>query len=1108
MENYFYFHRSFIFYKRAQIFRVMKISLILLLVSMGSIYASAYSQNRNITLNASNISLKEVIKQIEQQSEYTFFYNEDYIDLSQLVSLSANKKDIGLVLTSICSQAKLNCKFMENNLVVITSESQQKLPKITGKVTDPDGQPMFGVTVAIKGTQKAALTDTKGNFILETSDKKPKLVFSYVGFLTQEYEVTGEGAVNIVLQPSINSLSEVVVTALGIKRDKKTLTYASQQVSGEELQKSGNINFMDALNGKAAGVDIEKSSSGAGGSTKVILRGAKSLTGLSEPLYVIDGIPMVNNKGGQPGMWGGTDQGDGLSQLNPDDIESINILKGSNASILYGSQGANGVVVIVTKKGKSGKAVVTFSSNTTFQKIISTPALQFQYGSLNGAMESWSTTKGNYNSSFVNDFFQTGTNLVNNLSISGGNESTTAYFSYSNTTARGVIPNNTYGKNNITFKQSTKFLNDKLTISSSVMLAYEQTNNRSGAGYYLNPLTGLYQFPRDRDFSAFKNNYQVFNKDRNMYLQNWFVSDDKQSNPYWIINNQPEVDLVKRIIASTSVDYDISKHFKFQARANIDYADKSYNQKLYAGSNSTNVSANGAWNYSKLNDQSEYTDALLKYDNKFENFSLNALVGTSYSQSVTGDGIQVGNGTTNLLYPNIFTFQNMPQNVMINSIYGGKEIKEGLFGNIQAGYKEMVFLDLSGRNDWASTLAGTGHQSYFYPALGVSAIISQMVKLPKVISFAKVRVSSSETANEVPFNVIHPDNTIATAQGGITYNTQYPFTDLKPEMIQSNEFGTEWRFFQGRAGFDFTYYYDVSTNQFLTTTMPSGSGYTTRYINIGKIVNKGIELSIDLVPVKTTLLSWNTSFNYATNNNKVVQLDPLQPNKQIDYGSAEGYTTYIKSGGSYGDLYGFSFQRNTAGQIMLDATNGAPLKSATQVYLGNLVQKWSLGWNNNINYKDWSLNFLVSGHFGGKCVSQTEALLDGSGTSQRTADARNVGYVSINAIKGTTAVTQIDPYLYYTTIGGRNGILEPYVYDRTNVRLSQLSVAYNFNVKKLHIPVTGLSFSLVAQNLMYLYKKAPFDPELAISTNQQSQSLDCFDVPATRTLGFNLKVTF
>jgi len=997
---------------------------------------------------------------------------------------------------------------MENNLVVITSESQQKLPKITGKVTDQEGQPLFGVTVAIKGTQKAVLTDAKGNFILETKDKKPKLVFSYVGFTSQEYEVTGEGAVNIVLQPAVNSLEEVVVTALGIKRDKKTLTYASQQVSGDELQKTGNINFMDALNGKAAGIDIEKSSSGAGGSTKVVLRGSKSLTGLSEPLYVIDGIPMMNNKGGQPGMWGGTDQGDGLSQLNPDDIESINILKGSNASILYGSQGANGVVVITTKKGKAGKTLVSFSSNTTFQKIISTPALQYEYGSINGAMESWSTTKGNYNSSFVNDFFQTGYNLVNNLSISGGNDMTTAYFSYSNTTARGVIPNNTYGKNNITFKQTTKLLNDKITISSNVMLAYEQTNNRSGAGYYLNPLTGLYQFPRDRDFSTYKNNYQVFSKDRNMYLQNWFVSDDKQSNPYWIINNQPETDLVKRIIASTSLDYDIASHFKFQARANIDYADKTYDQKLFAGSDATNVSANGAWNYSKFYDQSVYTDALLKYDNKFGNISLNSLLGVSYSQSVTGDGVQVGNGTNNLLYPNIFSFQNMPPNVMINSIYGGKEIKQGAFANIQAGYKEMVFLDLSGRNDWASTLAGTGHQSYFYPAVGVSAIISQMIKLPKYISFAKVRASSSETANEVPFNVVHPGNTIATSLGGINYSTQYPYTDLKPEMIQSNELGTEWKFLNGRLGFDFTYYYDVSTNQFLTVSMPSGSGYTFRYINVGKIVNKGIELSVDAEPVKSNIFSWKTSFNFATNNNKVVQLVPGQPNYQVDYGSAEGYTTYIKSGGSYGDLFGYAFQRNSAGLIILDPTSGAPLKTGTQIYLGNLEQKWSLGWNNNINYKDLTISFLISGHFGGKCVSQTEALLDGSGTSQRTADARNVGYVSINAIKGTTAVTQIDPYLYYTTIGGRNGILEPYVYDRTNVRLGQLSVSYNFNVKKLHIPLTGLSFSLVAQNLMYIYKKAPFDPELAISTNQQSQSLDCFDVPATRTLGFNLKVTF
>ncbi len=1012
-----------------------------------------------------------------------------------------------LVLSANLSWAS-NVGKISHNDAAISNELQQSKIKVSGKVTDQNGQPMYGVTVSIKGTQKATLTDANGAFNVEVSNPKSTLVFTFIGYTALEHKLNGENSVSISMVPSEKMLGEVVVTALGIKRDKKTLTYASQQVSGEELQKSGNINFMDALNGKAAGINIEKSSSGAGGSTKVVLRGSKSLTGLSEPLYVIDGVPMVNNKGGQPGMWGGTDQGDGLSQLNSDDIESINILKGSNASILYGSQGANGVVVITTKKGKSGKTVVSFSSSATFQHIIATPELQYNYGSVNGAQESWATTKGNYNSSFVNDFFQTGTNFVNNVSISGGNEKTTAYFSYSNTTARGVVPNNTYGKNNVTFKQSTKLFNDKLTISSNVMLASEKTNNRSGAGYYLNPLTGLYMFPRDRDFNSYKTNYELFSKDRNMYLQNWFVSDDKQSNPYWIINKEPEVDMVKRIIANTEIDYDIMSHLKFQVRANLDYSDKSYDQKLYAGSNATNVSANGAWNYTKYNDQSLYTDALLKYDNKFGAFSLNALLGYTYSQTTSGDGIQVGNGTNNLLYPNIFTFQNMPSNVMINSIYGGKIIKEGAFANAQLGYKEMLFLDLSARNDWASTLALSGHESYFYPAVGVTALISQMVKLPDFISFAKLRASSSKTANEVPFNVVNPGNTIAGALGGINYYTGYPFNDLKPEMIQSNELGTEWKFLNGRVGFDFTYYYNVSTNQFLTVNMPSGSGYTFRYINVGKIVNKGVEISVDAEPFKTDNFSWKTSFNFNANNNKVKELVKDQPNYRVDYGSSEGYATYIQAGGSYGDLYGYAFQRNAAGQILLDPTSGAPLKSATQVYLGNLVSKWSLGWNNNINYKDFSISMLISGKFGGKAVSQTEALLDGQGVSKRTGDARDLGYVAINGMKGTTAVTQINPQLYYTTIGGRNGILEPYVYDRTNVRLSQLSVAYNLNVKKLHLPFTAASFSIVGQNLLYFYKKAPFDPELAISTNQQNQSLDCFDVPATRTFGFNLKVTF
>lgn len=707
----------------------------------------------------------------------------------------------------------------------------------------------------------------------------------------------------------------------------------------------------------------------------------------------------------------------------------------------------------------------------------------------------------------MKDFFQTGSNLVNTVSISGGNEKTTAYFSYGNTSSTGVIPNNEYQKNNVTFQQSTKLLNDKLNIRSNVMLTSEKSENRNTAGYYLNPLTGLYFFPRDKDFASYKENYEKFSTERNMNVQNWFVSDHHQSNPYWLINNQPKTDLTKRVIASITAEYEITKNLKFQTRGSYDYAEKSYEQRFYAGGNSTNISENGRWNYKKYDDELIYTDGIFTYQNKFGDFSLNGVLGASYQKSVYGNGVSVDNGTNSLIYPNVFNFQNLPTNVQVKSIYSGKIIKEAIFANAQIGYKDMLFLDLSGRNDWASTLAGTGNDSYFYPAIGLSGILTQMFEMPDFVSFAKVRASHSTVANEVPFNRVSPLNTI-NGNNGMDWTSQKPFTNLKPEMLRSLELGTDWKFFDGRVGLDLTYYNINSQDQFITLPAPSGSGYTYYYINAGEIVNKGVEITVNAEPVRSDNFGWNTALNFSKNKNEIVELVPEFADKKIEYGSSEGYVTYVIAGGSFGDLYGYKFKRNDSGQIMLDETSGRPLKTAEQEYLGNLEPKFSLGWNNSFNYKQFTLNFLINAKIGGKAFSQTEAMLDGYGVSKRSGEARDNGGVEINAIQGTTPVTKIGAELYYTTVGDRNGISEEYVYDRTNIRLTQFALSYDLDVKKLDLPIKAASISAVGQNLFFLYKKAPFDPELTMSTDLNSQSLDNFNVPSTRTFGFNLKITF
>ena len=983
--------------------------------------------------------------------------------------------------------------------------------KVSGTVTDPDGSSIPGAAIIQKGTTIGTTSNMEGKYSISVSSSNATLQFSFVGMKTVEEVVNGRSVINVKMQSESLGITEVVVTALGIQRDKKTLTYASQQVSGEEMLKARDQNFMNALSGKTAGLDIKTSSSGAGGSTKAVLRGNKSLVGLSEPLYVIDGIPMVNNKGGQPDSYGGTDGGDGLSSLNSDDIESINVLKGANASILYGSQGANGVVLITTKKGKEGKVNVTISSSTMVESVSGLPDFQFSYGATGGSDYSWSKSKGNYMTSYIKDFFQKGITATNSISVSGGNNKTTTYFSYSNVSATGVLPTNKYSKNNFSFNQSTKLFNDKLTISSNVMFSTEVSKNRPGAGYYNNPLTGLYLFARERDFESYKTNYQVLNKDRNLNMMNWYSTEEKMNNPYWEIYNNPKLNTSYRAIASLKLSWDITKKLKFDIRGNIDYNDKLNDYRYAAAGNSVSVSPNGSWNYSKFNDKSIYTDGILSYNDKFGELSLTALVGASYLHNVFNNGMSVANGTTSLMYPNFFSFTNMPYNVMFNQGISNI-IKQGAFANLQLGFKEMLFLDISGRNDWASTLALTGNQSYLYPAVGLTAIVSQMITLPEVISFAKVRGSLSKTANEVPYNVVNPRNGIGGAGtpsgiGGISRNTQVPFTNLKPEEISGTEYGAELRFFGGRIGTEFTYYSDVSKNQFLTLSAPSGSGYTYYYVNAGEITNKGFELTVDAEPVKTSNLTWKSSVNLSQNKNKIVTLIESNPDYQVG-GDNEGFAAIIKAGGSFNDVWIYNFAKDAQGRIILDA-KGVPTKAAKQEKVGNVNPDFILGWNNTVNFKDFYVSALVNGKFGGVAFSKTEAFLDSYGVSKRTGDVRDAGStMPINAVQGTTAVTSIDPVVYYGAVGDRNRIMEPYIFSRTNVRLAQLVIGYNLNVQKLKLPVKEASISLIGRNLFFFYKKAPYDPEQSMSTANNMQSNEVFSMPATRTYGVNLKVTF
>ncbi len=980
---------------------------------------------------------------------------------------------------------------------------------VNGTVTDQEGVPLPGATIVVIETNDGATTDFDGNYSISAADGLT-LEISFVGYESQQVVVGADAVYNVSLVEG-NALDEIVVTALGIKRAEKTLTYASQTVKSEDLTQARDISFANSLNGRAAGVEIRKSASGAGGSTRIILRGNKSLSGDSQPLIVIDGVPIVNNRGSQPGTWGGIDSGDGLSQINPDDIESINILKGANASILYGSQGANGVILITTKSGEEGDAKVTINSGVTFESVIKLPELQYNYGA-SGGQNSWDATPGNYDSSFVDDFFQTGANYVNSVSISGGGKKTKAYFSYYNSTSTGIMENFKYQKNNVSFKQSTKFLNDKMTISSNILLTDEKTDNRAPAGYYLNPLTALYMHPRERDFNDFKN-YETFNAATNMMDQNFPFNYHFLSNPYWIMNKQPKEDKIRRAISSLNLNYEISDKLSFQARASYDFSNKSYEQQHAAGSNPTNTGSNGRWDYRQFTDELFYSDAIFTYNNDFsDDLTFNAVLGASLQKTTFGNGVNVTTGGDGVLfYANEFNFQNLPTNIQVQSTLSSRIEKQALFANFVFGYKDAIFLDVAGRNDYASTLALTGNESYFYPSYGISAIISELVTLPEVISFAKVRVSSASVGNEVPFNKINPANTV-TAAGGVNRNTQKPFTDLKPEMIETTEFGLDLRLLNNRIGIDLAVYDIKSTDQYLQLSAPAGSGYTTYFVNAGEITNNGIELSLRGNIIEKDNLSWTSIVNITQNKNKIVSIHPDIAN--LSTGSGEGFGSRMVAGGSIGDFYVSAFDRDSQGRIIVDAT-GQPQKvndtGADVNFAGNAEPEVSVGWSNNFTFGDkFSAGFIINGKFGGKVFSKTEMMLNGSGTSLRSGQARDNGGVSINGVDlNGNAVSSVPAAVWYSNngIGDRNGISEPYVYDRTNIRLTQLSLAYNIDTTSLGIPVEAATLSLIGNNLLYS-AEAPFDPELAMSTNRNSQGIDNFNLPSTRTIGMNLRLTF
>ena len=997
---------------------------------------------------------------------------------------------------------------------------EEKCAVVKGVVCDAQGEAIVGVNIIEKGTMNGVTTDRRGKFSLEV-DLHGTLIVSFVGYRTRIIPVEGRTDFVITLEHDYILLDDVIVTALGLQKKESALSYAAIQVDKDELVRVKNPNMIVALMGKVAGMQVNRSSSGMGGAVKVVMRGNRSVAGNNQPLYVIDGVPMLNESNEQPyTAIGGTadagnrDAGDGISNLNPEDIESISILKGAPAAALYGTQAANGVILITTKKGLAGKQEVAFTSSVAFDKAMMLPKLQNHYG-MSDEIESWGERENITTGNPIPSFFRTGVTAIHSLSFMTGNERVQTYFSYANTMGKGILGKHELSKHNINFRETATFYEGRLKIDGNVNLLSQHVKNRPvPGGFYMNPLVGLYRFPRGMDITEYKEHFEVWSEERHLNVQNWHApTEDFEQNPYWIQERITSRDQRTRVIASLALNLKITNCFSVQARGNVDYVNDKFRQKYYASTAPALAGNNGRYIDSGNEQEQTYGDVIGTYKGKFSDFSLDVSLGVSISRKKANE-LRYDSKTASLKFANVFNIANINMNTsayISERIDAIREI-QSLFVTAQIGFRDYLFLDVSARNDWSSTLAYTSRESrgFFYPSIGVSCLMNRVLKLPEQVTSGKVRIAWSKVGNDIPLYITNPVAHVL-AGGGIQASDAASFEEMKPEMSLSVEVGTEWKFFDSRLHIDFTYYQTHTKNQFFKLPAKDGDEYAYRYVNAGNIQNTGVELMIEGTPVEIKNFSWKTGINYAFNKNKVVRLHVELPVFQYGpYGFSSSYAMKLKKGGSFGDIYGKAFKRDTDGKILYETDGerqGLPMieGDGNTVKVGNANPDFTLGWTNAFSWKGLELSLLVDGRYGGKVLSQTQADMDMYGVTKVTGDARDRGYVILEGEK----ITNVKGF-YKSIVGGRAGVTEYYMYDATNFRLRELALGYTFPKRWMEATkfFRDVQLAFTARNLFFIYKEAPFDPDLILSTGNDNQAIEVYGMPTTRSMGFSLRVMF
>ena len=1087
---------------------------------------NAGAMAQNVQMKLGKVSVKQAIATLKDKSGYSFVYEMNDLDLNKKVDVNATT--LSESIQQILNGQQVNYEIKGNTVIVkhqgVTKDQKENATHtVSGIVKDENGLPIIGATVKVRGAQMGVVTDIDGKFSLKTSVGSV-LTVSYIGYKTQDIKVQEGGSLNIKLEPESKQLNEVVVTALGIKRSQKALSYNVQQVTSDELIRNKDANFINSLAGKVAGVNINTSSAGVGGASKVVMRGAKAIEQSSNALYVIDGVPMFNlgQEGGKGFESSGTTEA--IADINPEDIESMSVLTGAAAAALYGSRAANGAIVITTKKGKVGHTEVTFSQNTEFLSAFRLPEFQNRYGtgsqlsSVEVADKSWGKRLNEVNSYGYDpksDYLKTGVVTTETVTLSTGSEKNQTYLSASAVNSAGIVPNNKYNRYNFTFRNTTSFLQDRMTLDVGASYIKQNDLNMVNQGSYSNPLVEAYLFPRGDDWQTIKM-YERYNTQRKIYTQYWpqGLNEFTGQNPYWINYRNLRTNFKDRYMLNAGLTYKILDWLNVAARIRVDNSANKYERKLYASSNTTLTegSGNGFYAISKTDDKQTYGDLMVNINKSFENtLSLQANVGASLSD-IQQDVLSNSGPLRNDLFANKFTVFQLDDSKAARFQSGYHDQVKSLFASVELGYKGAYYLTLTGRNDWPSQLAGPNstQSSFFYPSVGTSFVLSEIFHLPKQIDYLKARASYASVGLPFPRFLANPTFEWDTALRQWKSKANYPLYNLKPENTTSWEIGLTARFLK-HFNLDVTLYHTTTYNQTFNPQISVSSAYSTLYVQTGSVSNKGIELSLGYKN-KWGDFGWASNYTFSANRNKINELvrNYVHPetgtviNKdRLDVGGHGQAHFILKEGGTLGDLYSLSdVKRDSQGRVYIDNEGKVYTdNNVGDIKLGSVFPKCNMAWRNDFSWKGLNVGLMFSARFGGIVYSATQATLDTYGVSETTAQARDLGYVEVNG------GDHINPETWYTTIGSKNGVPQYYTYSATNIRLQEASIGYTIKKNKLW-NVGDITLSLVGRNLLMLYCKAPFDPEATASTGNYYQGIDYFMTPSTRSIGFNVKVKF